>query len=177
MVLRPRSYIPIFDPSQLPLQQLDPLALSEDDGTQSLHFCEQLVQEIVLKEARRQGISQRAASGMKNVSCCRLTSFFGLSAFPSVSFVDTRGCGTSSSVSLAAEVDVDVGAATLPAEDEAAPVPESCETSWGLPRRVSLCLDVGAVYPPLRDTNRGGASCPEIHSSARRAGSKPAVSG
>lgn len=92
-----------------------------------------------------------------------------------MSFVATRGCGTSSSVSLAAEVDV--GTATLPAEGWAAPVPESCEMSWGLLRRVSLCLEEGAVYPPLRETNRGGASCPAIHSSARRAGSKPAVSG
>lgn len=35
----PCSYVPILDPSQLPLQQLDSLALSEDDSTQGLHFC------------------------------------------------------------------------------------------------------------------------------------------
>jgi len=91
--------------------------------------------------------------------------------------VATRGCGPSSSVSLVAEVGADVGADTLPAEGGAAPVPESCETSLGLLLRVSLCLDGGAVYPPLRETSIGGASCPAIHSSARRAGSKLAVSG
>lgn len=35
----PCSYIPILDASQLPLQQLDSLALSEDDGPQRLHLC------------------------------------------------------------------------------------------------------------------------------------------
>lgn len=103
-----------------------------------------------------------------------LTSLFGLSDVPSISLA-TPGCDTTSSVSLVAEVDV--GVAVLPAEGGAAPVPESCETSLGLLRRVSLCLDGGAVYPPLRETNRGGASCPAIQSSARREGSKPAVSG
>lgn len=33
------SYIPIFDPGQLPLQQFDSLALSEHNSTQGLHFC------------------------------------------------------------------------------------------------------------------------------------------
>lgn len=90
----------------------------------------------------------------------------------------TRGCGVSSSSnSLAVEVGVGVGGATLPGEGGAAPDPESCETSLGLLLRVSLCLDGGAVYPPPSETSRGEASCPAIHSSARRAGSNPAVSG
>lgn len=112
---------------------------------------------------------------VQNVLFLYLTSFFGRSMFPSVSFVPCRSCGTSFSGSLAAEVGV--GDATLPAEGGATPVPESCEVSWGLLRRVSLCLEGGAVYPPLSETSRGGASCPVIHSSARRAGSRPAVSG
>lgn len=110
-------------------------------------------------------------------SFCLLTSFFGLSVLPSVSLVATRGCGVSSSGSLAGEVGVSGAAATLPGEGGPAPEPESCETSLGLLLRVSLCLEGGALYPPLRETSRGGASCPAIHSSARRAGSDPAVSG
>lgn len=48
------SYIPILNPSQLPLQQLDSLVLSEYDGAQRLHFCKQLVQHLVLQVERRQ---------------------------------------------------------------------------------------------------------------------------
>jgi len=141
----PRSYIPVLDPSQLSFQQLYSLALSEDDGAQCLHFCQQLVQQLVLKEG---GTSQKKnnlgtlfkKNGWtgQDVSFCQLASLFGLSLFPSVSRAAT-GARASSSASLAAEPDV--GAAALPG----GPAQGSCETSLGLLRRGSLCLDGGAA--------------------------------
>lgn len=51
----PCSYIPILDPSQLPLQQLNSLALSEYDSAQGLHFCQQFIQQVILKGDSRDG--------------------------------------------------------------------------------------------------------------------------
>lgn len=47
------SYVPVLDASQLPLQQFNPLILSEYDCSQGLHFREQFVQHVILRGGER----------------------------------------------------------------------------------------------------------------------------
>lgn len=89
------------------------------------------------RRRRNMKISPRCALTDVTVLGRCLASFFCLSAVPSPSRPDARGCGGSSSVSRE-------GRAALE-EGEVAPGPASCEVTCGLLRCASLCLEGGAV--------------------------------
>ena len=46
------SYVPVLDACQLPLQQLNPLALGEHHRAQGLHLRQHLAQHLVLGQER-----------------------------------------------------------------------------------------------------------------------------